>query len=582
MIDCIVEIEWNLSESNASSLREEISRLLVLENAAEIASKTSFAIEPLAGVGSSPWQVLYNAAREYSTQVAYPDRDFPVLDNEALCVLCMQPLQEDTKARMARFKAFMEGATKRQLDTATEGIQKKRRSLEQTTFPPTEIVKSVVDEIRNRNEQLAKQTEAYLTAMQERRNHMIQSIADKQPEAYPPAEPIAVECLVKVSDQFEKEAQDIEETAKPEELAAKKNERDGLLAWKLVSQKKQEIVTYVTQLKTSVKYNECIAETAFKHITDRGRDIISAALTDRLIEALGRELKNLNASYLPLNLRPSGVEGETRYRMELTGSCLSKADLSEILSEGEQHVVAIAGFLAELGIRDHKCPIVLDDPVCSLDHQYRDKVAERLAKEAITRQVIVFTHDIAFLLELQHSAAEQGAYFHIQTVARHGNTPGDCSEGAPWHAMSVLDRIKHLKKELNNFEGLYGIDWGQYNQKASYLYGLLRETWEAAVEEELLFKTIRRHGNEVQTKRLAQVEVTTSDYVEIESQIGRCSTWMVGHDKSKALSVNRPSPDEIRRDIQSLETFRSNIRNRAKRLNEEREQALQTRRPSVG
>lgn len=582
IINNIIGIEWSLSESNSDSLREAISHFLTLESAAAIASKQSFAKEPLAGVGSNPWQVLYDAAREYSTQVAYPGRDFPVIDDEALCVFCLQPLQEDGKSRMLRFKTFMEGITKKQLDSAWEALQEKRKDIEQTPFSPTEIVKSVLDEIRSRNESLAKQMEEYLPAMQARQKQMLQAIANKELEPFPSPKPIAIECLVKVSDQIEEEAQHIEKAAKPEELAAKKAERDELQAWKLLSQRKQDIVTYVTQLKATVNYDKCIAETTTKSITSRGRDIVSDALTDALREALGKELESLNARHLPLNLRLSGVEGETRHRMELTGSCLSKANLSEILSEGEQHVVAIAGFLAELEIRNNKCPIVLDDPVCSLDHQYRDKIAERLAKEALTRQVIVFTHDIAFLLELENNAAEQGTYRHVQTVRRYSGIPGVCSDDVPWNVMSVGKRTDQLSRELSGFKDLYNIDWDTYNQKTSYLYGQLRETWEAAIEDELLHKTIRRHLAEVQTTRLKEVIVTTPDYVEIDRGMAKCSTWMVGHDKSRPLNVNRPAPDEIRKDIESLNAFCKRLHDRRKELKVERNGALEPKQADAG
>ena len=46
---------------------------------------------------------------------------------------------------------------------------------------------------------------------------------------------------------------------------------------------------------------------------------------------------------------------------------------------------------------------VFDDPVSSLDHRHRDRVAERLAEEGKTRQVVVFTHDMAFLLLLDEA-----------------------------------------------------------------------------------------------------------------------------------------------------------------------------------
>jgi wobble nucleotide-excising tRNase len=63
-------------------------------------------------------------------------------------------------------------------------------------------------------------------------------------------------------------------------------------------------------------------------------------------------------------------------------------------------VVAIASFLAELETSSENCGIVFDDPVCSLDHLYRQRVAERLVSEGHKRQVIVFTHDIVFLLAI--------------------------------------------------------------------------------------------------------------------------------------------------------------------------------------
>lgn len=60
-------------------------------------------------------------------------------------------------------------------------------------------------------------------------------------------------------------------------------------------------------------------------------------------------------------------------------------------------------FLAELATTDTASAIVFDDPVSSLDHVHRDKVAERLANESLSRQVIVFTHDIAFLILVEEA-----------------------------------------------------------------------------------------------------------------------------------------------------------------------------------
>lgn len=585
ILDQIVCIEAALSESNAESLRAAITSLNLAESALAMASRESLAQEPLAGAGSSVWQLLYNAAREYSMQAAYPGRDFPVVDEGALCVLCMQPLQEDAKKRMARFKAFVEGTIKKKVDIALENLYQKQKQLQATYFPPVDTYQGVLGEIRSRDEALADQIQDYFPAMQGRLNQMLQSIAKREPSIVPstPTKLIAIECLTKISQYLEDEAQAVEEAAKPEELAKKKAERDELDARKRLAARKQEIVTYSENLKIGRKYDACIQDTEFRHITEKAKSIISGALTPKLRDALAGELQALGADYLPLNLKPSGVEGETRHQFELMGCKLSGGtNLTDILSEGEQHVVAIAGFLAELGVREHKYPIVLDDPVCSLDHIYRERIAERLVKEAAKRQVVVFTHDIAFLMELKSKAGETKIYFYPQTILRHANTPGVCLDDVPWQVMSAKERLDYLSNELQKFRSLYYTDRLEYNPKASHLYALLRETWEAAVEQVLLYKTVMRHGNAVQTQQLRSVEVEDEDYDAICYGMAKCSTWMTGHDKPRALDVNLPEPNSINDDIQLLREFCKKIYKRCDETSKRRRLRLEPKMPKAG
>ncbi|MDP3617342.1 MAG: AAA family ATPase, partial [Rhodoferax sp.] len=63
---------------------------------------------------------------------------------------------------------------------------------------------------------------------------------------------------------------------------------------------------------------------------------------------------------------------------------------------GEQRCLSIAAFFAELSTADDPSGIVFDDPVSSLDFQWRGSVAQRLVEESKRRQVIVFTHDVVF------------------------------------------------------------------------------------------------------------------------------------------------------------------------------------------
>ena len=91
-----------------------------------------------------------------------------------------------------------------------------------------------------------------------------------------------------------------------------------------------------------------------------------------------------------------GRRGQPARRKSLT----PQHRLRAILSEGEQKVIALADFIAEATLRRSPTPIVLDDPVTSLDYKRLQYVVDRLVELSETRQVIVFTHNIWFTMEL--------------------------------------------------------------------------------------------------------------------------------------------------------------------------------------
>ena len=155
-------------------------------------------------------------------------------------------------------------------------------------------------------------------------------------------------------------------------------------------------------------------------------------------------------------------------------------------------------------------------------------------------------------------------------------------EGLPWEAMSVKARLEHIENVLSVASKLYGTDENKYNEQAAHLYGLLRQTWEASIEHELLNLTVRRHGTDVQTQRLMEVEIQDSDYARIQQGMSKCSTWMAGHDKSAALDVNRPAPKELREDIMELREFAKVISGRRKTTEERRKAILKPQAASLG
>jgi hypothetical protein len=134
-------------------------------------------------------------------------------------------------------------------------------------------------------------------------------------------------------------------------------------------------------------------------ITRKGGEAAQAVVTARLRSDFAGNLMRLGFAAAPVEIKLGvGTVGQHPYRLAL----IAREDVppSEVLSEGEKTCVALAGFVAELETTNNGSGIVLDDPVSSLDHHYRLRVARLLVDIAKQRQVVVFTHDIVFLIML--------------------------------------------------------------------------------------------------------------------------------------------------------------------------------------
>ena len=77
--------------------------------------EATFPTGMLAGTGVEPWTVLWESARRFSQELAYPGQPFPVVENGAHCVLCQQDIDQATRNRFLQFEAFVTSTTEKEL-----------------------------------------------------------------------------------------------------------------------------------------------------------------------------------------------------------------------------------------------------------------------------------------------------------------------------------------------------------------------------------------------------------------------------------------------------------------------------------
>ena len=268
------------------------------------------------------------------------------------------------------------------------------------TLPISELAAEAQDHLSTHVKQLSDECAAYRAALVGRRDAILQ---DKDSSAVLPANPDAMlqkEIAALTAASKEARALASADTGAAEALGKEHAELSGR---KLLHDNKVELKRRIDIHQQITKLQAAIKACATKDISDHGSKLLKTHVTETLASALLDEQKQLGISSIPIRLADRMQKAVIQHRLRLNGATLG-ADTSAVLSEGEHRALALAAFMAELRMYPGKDAIVIDDPVSSLDHVRREKVAERLVAEAKDRQVIVFTHDLVFLSEARYHA----------------------------------------------------------------------------------------------------------------------------------------------------------------------------------
>lgn len=393
--------------------------------------------------------------------------------------------------------------------------------------------------------------------------------------------PTPAPCLKALAEATETKAKEYDAAVQPEDQQNLRGEFEELNARKVLSDHKSLVLNHVKEKIHQHRIQQCIDDTDTREISLRGRKIMKEAVTKVLKKYLGDELLSLGANHIKLDLVQEVRTGATFHYLKLNRTTYENVSVSSVLSEGEQCAVAIASLLAEVRRASYFSGLVFDDPVSSLDHIWRHKVAKRLVGEGAERQIIIFTHDIVFLLAIQKECDEQRVPIYTSTL-RYGPTGrGMCNpDDVPWDAMKVQRRVNYLLSRCKEAEKEYNArQWDKYRDLSRECYDLLRQCWERAVEEVLFNRVVERFDPEVNTKSLIGVSVTDDDYVKIDHAMAKCSKVL--HDTAAAVNEPMPPPEKLKQDITSLDTFVQEVHTRRKDLKKGREEQLKAPDPKI-
>jgi ABC-type lipoprotein export system ATPase subunit len=529
------------------------------------------------GTGGERWQALWEAAKQFIE--ADHEHEFPDVADSAICPLCQQTLEEAAKTRFEQFAEFMSGEAQTALTTART---LRNADVDVLNALPLDslITQDLVDLVITYNEGVGG---SLLPAIAEAgliRNHLLapEPGAEQDTEFDAPSLARTLDNAIKAlrvaATTENANAETLASTdtsavaaaqlqARLEDLAVRK----GLAAHTEAISAQHDRAIRLSRLEAGK--NSCNTSSA-----SRKNSELSSSYVDKVCQRFELEANNLGLERVPVELVfDRSSRGVSYIKASLKGA--PQVSVASVLSEGEHRVTAIAGFFADLTESGDSSTLVFDDPVSSLDQEFRVKVAQRLLQEAESRQVLVFTHDFSFvqylyeekkLRDLQARANDETPapdlnYLHID---RASNGAGVVTTAEEWRHVSVKERIGRIKQRIQEVGVLYwNNDLVGYGATARDIVGAIRNTWEAFVEQDLLDGVVTRHDRRVQTQRLSKLtDLAASDIATVELGMSIESRFMTGHTSPISDGSAPMSPDELNAEVKRLEDLRKVIHDR--------------------
>lgn len=555
----IETINTGLSGKKIKALKDVKTALDIAAEASRLASKEAFEDEPFK-VGSSAWRELWAAAKAFSETEAYPGKDFPHTGPKSKCVFCFQDLEEEGKERLNRFKAFVQGETAKKEKDAKQAFDTEKDNLTKLQISK-EGDETLLKELKGDNAPLEEKVREFLKSATDLRNSAAEAIEDGQWEKITGLPENPAEKVKQLCDAIERTATALEQAEDPKILKKLQDEFGELSAKKWVSGRKDSITKEINRQNLTRKYDLAIAEAHTRPVTNMSSELTEKYVTEELKH---RFLDRLGAIYGQLNValeKKEGEKGSTYYYVKLKGSTVPDIETSEIISEGEFKAVALAEFLAEISCSPTTSGVIFDDPVSSLDHLIRENVAKEFVKLAKDRQVVVFTHDLFFLVTLEDLADKEKVPTHGQQVIREYPGAGACYPEAPWEALKTKDRLKNMNALLDNAEKEYKKGNKGYEPLAEQICKKIRQTVERAIEEVLLADIVQRYRRNIYASKVKDLmKMKKEDCIFLDDLMTEYSKFQ--HDQEVEARVPLPKPDKLRADIKKLSDWATDYNKR--------------------
>lgn len=551
------ELENKFNEQETAKFNEAVRKHIQLQTAAQQAGIDSFKSPHFTAIGSSSWQHFVEAAKLLSDEESTNSEGYPK-END-FCLLCRQHLGVKERELLLRLWKFLEDEFQSKLETSANELEKLKHNLSSIDVDCFDDQTVSYRHLEEYNSNLLEKVGSFVNAANERQDELLQILEALLIKELSPLPEAGISEIETIIEELNENIIELGNKNPVFEISRIEGESIDLKHRRILREHLPAIKEYIENCKWADKAAKAGRST--KHITQMYDQLFKQTVTDRYVQIFEQILIELKCP-LKINIQTKSRKGETFKVIGLERESAARNDKitpDKVLSEGEKRAVALADFLTEVSLDEGSSGIILDDPVTSLDFDWKETVAERLVGEAQKRQVVVFTHDLHFLY-LLHSYAEKASLQVLSHWIRRGdidNKPGYIFENNTPLTEKSFKKPTRAQYYLKEAEKAPPATQESLLQQG---FGALRSSYEAFIIFEVFGAVVTRFEERISVDRLKTVYFDTSIIEEIIEKFGFLSRYTESHLHSDIFAARKPTPELLKKEIESFLNLKKKLK----------------------
>ncbi len=530
-------------------IKTAISDCVSKEATAKTEGIENFKTDKIENVGTTEWKNFIVSAEEFAKTQKNENAVYP--ENGDNCLLCQQPLSDEAQTLISNYWIFIKSVAEQNAKKAQEKLDKAKVNYENLNFDLFPQDNTLTVWLTEKFSEELEVLKLKLTEQKTLAQNIVSDIQNKIATERTALQ-INVEQHTTIETAIDASIKLLREDEQSKEL-------EKLLNSKTLLEHKEKFNTHFSKFETFVNNQIWIkkankADYAKRKTTDTEKALSNKYFNQKYIDAFNEECQKLNGNF-GIDINHTGSAGKSYRQLKLKGK-----NPNAVLSEGEQKVIAIADFLAEMQLSEVNKGIIFDDPVTSLDNDRKKQIAERLAFQATLKQVIIFTHDLVFFYHIKnfskkflngindsfaHHSLERESQLCGKVVA---NT-SPANEGQ-YHEPTKAESWLAKSKTVNGNER---VDCTKAGLSA------LRTSYEALAIFTILGGTVQRFDPQIRMGRLKDIKYEKSLIFDVVEKHGEISDLIEGHLPSDEFGII-PTPEILEEHINKFKEIKTKLK----------------------